>query len=83
MASRNPSKHGHLRKTPKSYQTEHYVLCSRDFYETHKSGDESVCENNHQTYYFKHRHISGIFPSLEARDKHNEQFGLAQQQDMV
>lgn len=83
MAARNPTKHRHLRSDPKSYQTEHCVLCSRDFCEAHKSKDESVCEINHETYYIKHRQIHGIFPSLEARNKQNEQFGFVQQQEMV
>ncbi|KAJ5973079.1 uncharacterized protein N7479_002997 [Penicillium vulpinum] len=73
MALRNPAKHDDLLENPKSYETEHCVLCARDFCEAHKSKDESVCEINHHTYYFKHQQIPGIFPTLEARNKQNEQ----------
>lgn len=83
MATGNRAKHRNLLTDPKSYQTEHCMLCSRDFCEAHKSKDESVCEINHQTYYIRHPHIPGIFPSLEARNKENEQPRLVQQQEMV
>lgn len=83
MARGNPIKHGNLLNDPKSYETEHCVLCSRDFCQAHKSKDESVCEINHHTYYIKHRQIPGLFPSLEARNKQNEQLGFGQQEAMV
>jgi hypothetical protein len=70
MANRRPAQHQALLQNPSSRQTARCLLCARQFCATHKSKiDENVCEINHQTYYAKHPHISGIFPTLEERER--------------
>ncbi|KAL4871345.1 hypothetical protein BDV12DRAFT_164129 [Aspergillus spectabilis] len=74
MASRRPNKHRNLLLESNSMKTEKCLLCARYFCEAHKSKgcDETVCEIKHATYYAKHSHIPGIFPTLEARERQLE-----------
>lgn len=60
---------------PSSRTTDTCVLCARPFCDKHKlqGSNEVVCQVNHLTYYGKHRQIPGIFPDLQARERHLEE----------
>lgn len=83
MADRNSAKHGGLLSRTESKTTEHCLLCNRDFCKAHKSRDsnQQICEIKHETYYYKHRNIPNIFPSLEALEREKSLIRQAEDSD--
>ncbi|KAL3441271.1 hypothetical protein BJX65DRAFT_288782 [Aspergillus insuetus] len=59
-----------LLSEPSSMITEECLLCARPFCDRHRSNKhaEGVCEVNHATYYARHQHLPGIYPSMQARE---------------
>jgi hypothetical protein len=66
MHRRNPDKRG-SRRTKGAVTT--CLLCNRDFCETHKGGEDGICEINHGTYCRGHPNLNNIYPTLAVRER--------------